>query len=292
MRKLAHKHSNFQPPAFVTLPRPSNRWIHSLALCTSLAVCLFSQAACGGGGSGSGQGNDTTPVTPPPAAAADISVLMMGNSHSSVSDLPQRLEAMLRAARPGKTVAVVVAPDWLFLEQHLVNTRTLGLLQGQTWSAVVLQAQKYSTSGLFNYSTREAEALVRMARVAKATPVMFPEWPLRGVPETERIYNLHVSIAKKEPACVAPIGQAWDLALQRDPTLVLYDVDGNHAAAAGAHLTALVLFTTLTGLSPSQVPSFAQSNVPANVQAQLKTVATDAASATAPRVYCPTDKVL
>jgi hypothetical protein len=55
-----------------------------------------------------------------------------------------------------------------------------------------------------------------MSRVQHAVPVMFPEWPLQNVAETQRIYGLHVSIAQAQPACVAPVGQAWDLALIRD----------------------------------------------------------------------------
>jgi len=110
-------------------------------------------------------------------------------------------------------------------------------------------AQKYSSSGLFEYSIDGAVELVHMARVAKAVPILFPEWPRRGVPETQRIYDLHVSIARREPACVAPIPQAWDLALARYPTLVLHDADGNHSAPAGAFLAALILATTITGIS-------------------------------------------
>ena len=196
---------------------------------------------------------------------------------------------MLQAARPGKTVAVTVAPDSFFLEEHLLSPKTVQLLEEQTWSAVILQAQKYSTSGLNSYSTQEAETMVRMARQSKALPVMFPEWPRRGVAETERIYNLHVSIAQKEPACVAPMGQVWELALQRHPELVLYAGDGNHAAAAGAHLSALVLLASLTGEFSISLPTVAPSDIPASVQAQLKQVVADTLQSFDARKYCPGD---
>ncbi len=217
---------------------------------------------------------------------------MIGNSHTSAHNLPMRLQAMLLAVRPGKTVAVMAAPDSLFLEEHLNSPKTVQLLEDHTWSAVILQAQKYSTSGLNSYSTQEAETLVRMARQSKALPVMFPEWPRRGVAETDRIYNLHVSIAQKEPACVAPMGQAWDLALQRHPELALYAGDGNHAAAAGAHLSALVLLASLTGEPPTSLPTIAPSDIPATVQAQLKQVAADTVQSFDARKYCPADKPL
>jgi hypothetical protein len=117
---------------------------------------------------------------------------------------------------------------------------------------------------------------------------MFPEWPRAGIAETRRIYELHVGIAEAEPACVAPIGQAWDLAAQRHPGLVLHDADGNHSAPAGAYLTALVLYTTLSGQSPRGLPDLAN-GVAADVQAQLRAVAADTALTVSPRQHCPQD---
>ena len=121
----------------------------------ALSLCL---ASCGGGTSsaesgGSGENNQQTPPS------FDYSVLMMGNSHTSVANLPLHLTQLLRAGLPGMTVTVAVAPDWMFLDEHLSNPRTLGLLNGRSWRAVVLQAQKYSSSGQFSYSTQEAQQL-------------------------------------------------------------------------------------------------------------------------------------
>lgn len=242
-------------------------------------------AACGGGSL-----DREMELEPPPAAhSADISVLMMGNSHTTVNELPQRLEAMLRAGLPGRSVAVTVAPGWMFLDERLADGPTLALLRSQRWTAVVLQAQKYSASGLYTYSTAEAQALVREAREKGALPVLFPEWPRRGVAETATIYDLHVSIARQQAACVAPVGQAWDLAQARHPTLILHASDGNHSAPAGAHLAALMLYATITGASPLGLPALA-GDIDAAVQAQLGQVAADTAQAVPPRQHCPADK--
>jgi hypothetical protein len=92
---------------------------------------------------------------------------------------------------------------------------------------VVLQAQEYSSSGLFEYPIDGAVALVRESRALGALPIMFPEWARRGVPETQRIYDLHLSIARAAPACVPPIPQAWDLSIARNPDIELHADDGN-----------------------------------------------------------------
>lgn len=220
---------------------------------------------------------------------ADFSLLFMGNSHSSVNRLPAMVAELVHAARTGQSVAAVEAPGWMFLEQRLYDEPSITLLQSQAWSFVILQAQKYSTSGQYTYSTAEAKELIRMARAQAAVPILFPEWPRRGVDETMRIYDLHVSIAQEAPACVAPIGQAWDLALQRHPGLVLHADDGNHSAPAGALLTALVLEATLTGRSPRDLPSLAGFGVDEATQALLRAAADDTIQSWPPRTWCPDD---
>ena len=246
----------------------------------------FLLAACGGGGGG---GSSTVEPPPPVTGPADFALLFMGNSHTASHDLPNTVAAMVRAARPGRTVSIDVAPDWGFLEDHAGNPRTLELLDRRRWSFVVLQAQKYSSSGQFLYPIEPAIELARKSRMSGAVPIMFPEWPRRGINETQRIYDLHLSIAQREPACVAPIPQAFDMALARNPELVLHDADGNHSAPAGAYLAALVIASTMTGTAPDQLPPVSRPGVDANTQALLRRAAADTVLAYPPRQWCPAD---
>jgi hypothetical protein len=252
-----------------------------------LIALVLLLTGCGGGGDT--QRGGTT--SGPPPAAADITLLFMGNSHTSVNDLTKMVADMVRAGRPGKTVASVEAPGWMFLDERLNDAPSMALLRSQSWSFVILQAQKYSSSGQVVYSTDEAKELVRMSRAQHAVPIMFPEWPRRGIDETQRIFDLHVSIAQAEPACVAPIPQAFDLALARDPTLTLHASDGNHSAPAGAFLAALVLYATITGLSPLDVPPLPQYPVSASVQAALRDIAAETIQTVPPRMWCPGDVI-
>ena len=230
----------------------------------------------------------TAPVVP---ADADINLLFMGNSHTSVNNIPGMVAAMVRVSRSGKTVAAVEAPGWLFLQDRATDTPSLALLKSRKWNYVVLQAQEYSSSGLFTYPTTGAEELIRLSRQQSAVPVMFPEWPRRGIDETQRIFELHVSIARREPACVPPIPQAWDLAVARYPSMTLYNADGNHSAPAGAFLAALVLYNTMTGLSPQDLPLLAQFDVDADTQLKLRGVAAETVLIVLPRMYCPNDVI-
>jgi hypothetical protein len=246
----------------------------------SLAAATLLLAACGIVDDSGGAVEGT---------AADVAILMMGNSHTSYNNLPAMVEMLVADARAPETAGAVEAPGWMFLEDRYSHEPSLDLIRLQDWSFVVLQAQKYSTTGCCVYSTAEAEAFIRIARAQNAVPIMFPEWPRRDVDETMTIYNMHVSIAQAEPACVAPIGQAWDLSLQRHPGIVLHAADGNHSAAPGALLTALVLAATMTGASPLDMPQLGGFGVAADDQALLRAVAADTVAAWPPRAHCPDD---
>lgn len=223
-----------------------------------------------------------------PVTTADIPLLFMGNSHSSLNGLQPMVEELVRAAQPGKTVDAIAAPGWMFLEDRRYDARSLELLRVQGWSFVVLQAQKYSTTHTRTYTIEPAVELVGMARDQGAVPILFPEWPLEGVDETMYIYDIHVSIARRAPACVAPIGQAWDLSRSRHPEIGLYGGDGNHSNANGALLTALILSATMTGASPLDAPTLAVP-VDADTQTKLRAVAADTVAAWPPRQHCPDD---
>ncbi|MGH6622361.1 MAG: hypothetical protein ACREBN_00235, partial [Burkholderiaceae bacterium] len=67
--------------------------------------------------------------------------------------------------------------------------------------------------------------------------------------------------------------------------------DGNHSAAPGAFLAALVLYATLTGGSPAALPALPILGVDDNVQSELRDAANETVQATSPRTTCPNDPV-
>jgi hypothetical protein len=257
---------------------PASRWP-----AWATAALLALAPGCGGGGDAA---SVPGPVSP---AKADIALLFYGNSHTRTNDIPGLVASLVRAVRPGRSVEAVTAPGNQFLDERLSDAPSRDVLASLRWSAVVFQAQKYSASGQFSYSTAEAAQWVRLARDDGAVPVLFPEWPRLGVDETQRIFELYVSIAAQAPACVAPVPQAWDIALSRQPLLPLHAPDGNHAQPAGALLAALVIASTITGDSPATMPTLATLAVDAAAQAELRAAAAQAVTDLPPRRYCPAD---
>lgn len=252
-------------------------------------IVAAAAAACGGGGSEPQSADVAWVGSPAAASAAEIQVLMMGNSHTHANDLPAKLDAMLRSGLASRSVGTGVAPGSMFLDERINDAPSMNALRSRPWEVVVLQAQRYSSSGQYTYSTREAEMLAAEARQRGALPVMFPEWPRAGIDETQRIYDLHVGIATASPACVAPVPQAYDLAAQRLPGLVLHAADGNHSSPTGAYLAALVLYATATGGSPLALSDAAPAGMDAATQQALRQVAADTVVAVPARRYCPGD---
>ena len=250
-------------------------------LAVTLAMALAALLpGCGGGGG----------AATPPAAPADLSVAFFGNSHTQWHDVPGLVRQLLQAAEPSRSVATATAPGLLFLDERLADAASLALLQGQPWQATVLQAQRYSLSGQVEYSTAEAQAWVRMTRAAGGVPVLFAEWPRRGIDESARIFTLYTSIARAEPACVPPSPPACDLAAAQHPAIVLHAADGNHASPAGALLAALLLASTLGGHAPTDFPNLAAAPVDGATQAVLRDVAAQAARQVSPWAWCPADQ--
>ncbi|MCP4272799.1 MAG: hypothetical protein GY781_12680 [Gammaproteobacteria bacterium] len=207
-------------------------------------------------------------------AIGDFELLFIGNSHSSSNDLPYLVSKLIESGQPGIIANGFVAPNWGFLDELLNDGTTNKVLTNRSWTHVILQAQKYSSTGLYYYSTNAAEEWIRRIHAQNAIPIMFPEWPRRGnTEEGPRIHDLHLSIASREPACVAPIGLAWEESIARKPELILHAADGNHNNLTGALLTAYVFYEVITGQSAIDLPYKADIAVSEIEQEHLREVA-------------------
>jgi hypothetical protein len=215
-------------------------------------------------GCGSGQPAGAGPPGAPPAArsdpekvrAADVSILFVGNSHTSSHDLPNLVCEMIRFRHPAKAVYsyTVAVP---FLEQVAHDPTCREEIESRPWKFVVLQAQKISVSGRHDYSRAGGVEMAKLAKARGATVLFFCEWGLRGVagdgPWQEKVYR---EMADAAGVGVAGVGRAWDLALAERPELPLHAHDGNHQSAVGAFLTAAFLYARLTGESPAPLAAF------------------------------------
>jgi hypothetical protein len=210
------------------------------------------------------------------ASAANYDILFLGNSHSTKNDVAGLLAKLIRKA-PGKPSARAYSePHWNFLAERLVDSVSQRILESRDWTHVILQAQKYSTSGQYAYPTEAAAEWIGRVSEVGAVPVMFPEWPRLGNPaEGQIVHDLHRSIAAGTSACVAPVGLAWVELRHREPALNLHDADGNHSNANGALLTAYVLYQVITGQPAADLPDIPGIGSSRKVQRIMRQAASD-----------------
>jgi hypothetical protein len=107
---------------------------------------------------------------------------------------------------------------------------------------VILQAQKISSSGRYQYSTDDGIRLAHHAIKHNSKTYFFSEWGIQDVSGhskfTESIYT---SMAKASGSKLIPVGRVWEAVFEADPNLTLYSSDKNHQSRLGASLTSLVL---------------------------------------------------
>ena len=244
-----------------------------------LVVCI---AACSSGDSNNIT-TDNAPVVTTPAdnsppvltvdnlqipdnsAAIQYNILFMGNSH--VSALAGPMGILFESGAPQKDIGSLKVSTGDFLAERLDDGRSIDILNSDTWSHVIFQAQKYSQSGQIDYPTLAAQTWIQMAKSQNATPILFPEHPQRGNgQEGQTVHDLHVSIANTQSSCVAPVGLVWDRVISLLPNLELHQADGNHASDTGNFLTALVFYQTISGNSADLIPFISSINIDAATQ--------------------------
>jgi hypothetical protein len=193
---------------------------------------------------------------PEKVRAADVSILFVGNSHTSMHDVPKLVCEMIRFQHPEKTT-YAHAMGVGFLEDVARDPRFRDEIESREWKFVILQAQKISVSGKHDYSRAEGIDFAKAAKTRGATVYFFCEWGLKGVPDNgsrqERVYR---EMAAEAGVGVAAVNRAWETAFAARPEMPLHDFDGNHQSPTGAFLTAAFLCGTITGESPAPLASF------------------------------------
>jgi hypothetical protein len=212
-------------------------------------------------------------------------VLFIGNSFTSVNDLPGTFAALAKAGgHPIQTG--MSAPGGWTLAQHLTTRQTLDALQSSKWDFVILQEQSDIPS-MEQERVQEmypaASALVQKIRQGGAQPIYFltwahkDGWPENNLPDYEsmqlQINQGYMTIANQLIIPVAPVGYAWLTAWLQAPQLDLWQADGSHPTEQGTYLAACVFYAVIFRQSPENIPY--HGNLPVATARYLQKVASD-----------------
>jgi hypothetical protein len=218
--------------------------------------------------------------------AAPLNVLFVGNSYTFYNDVPSQVVRLAEEA--GRVVvAQTVAEGGADVKLHFDDaTGARTRIGAGGYDVLVLQDQ--SGGPLHDRARFEAFAprLARLGLARGARLVWYQTWARAegseayasawsgGSPRamTEHLRDAYRAMAKEVGGDVAPVGDAWAIALMRHRGLVLHDDDLHHAAPSGSHLAALVLAATIAGTDPATARY-----LPADVDASLGPILRSAA---------------
>ena len=213
---------------------------------TSLTLAFQSTAACIGGA----------------GARSSLRILFIGNSYTSVNDLPNVFAQLAKSGGHAVENGVAAPGGWT-LFAHARSAETLNKLKSSKWDVVVLQEQSQvpaSEQARTQAMYPAVRLLVRQIEEGGATPILFltwahrEGWPERGLIGYEatqaRITEGYLRIAQELGVSVAPVGDAWLMATNEHPDLELWQGDGSHPTEQGSYLAACVFYATIFRQSP------------------------------------------
>ncbi len=227
--------------------------------------------------SSSSQSNVAAPGTGGPPAQA-VSVLFLGDDFTRLNDTPGLLEGLALAA--GRSIdSEMNAPTGTTLgepqttgDPHSSNPTSLNLINSRSWDFVILQEEAATPTIPFaknNFMLPGANTLsaVIQANDPATTVLMFETWasdvggqfchpqecsPFFADFDTmqDTVSDSCMEVATTIGADLAPIGQAWQFARQRNSSILLHEADGFTPTLAGSYLAACVIYTHIYQSSP------------------------------------------
>jgi len=195
--------------------------------------------------------------------AQQTSVLFIGNSYTYVNDLPNTLRQL--ALSLGDTVTVASStPGGYTFQGHTTLPATLDAINSQPWDFVVLQEQSQLGALPPDVTTTEASATTLVGLIEAnyecTYPVFYMTWGRQNGDAQncasfpfmctydgmqQGLRENFIALAEGNDGYTAPVGAAWKVVRDTQPTINLYDADGSHPSPAGTYLAACVFYCTL-----------------------------------------------
>ena len=223
-----------------------------------------------------------------------LKVLFIGNSYTSVNDLPAMVAALADAAGGRKIEVDRHLVGGCTLEKHVKDQKAIDKIRSAKWDVVVLQEQ--SLRPVIDRKSMHEYARLLDAEIKQqgAKTVFYLTWARQHIPDMQEgtdpakspkyakaMYGIsgaaktidletwlqqqktglvgglngaYLDAAKELGAGVAPVGIAWKMALAADPPFVLHRPDKSHPNPTGTYLAACVFYATLLDANPVGLP--------------------------------------
>jgi hypothetical protein len=224
---------------------------------------------------------DVPVVQGSPVAGKPLNILFIGNSYTSVNNLPSIVEAIASSAGYAKPNVMAACPGGCTFLKHLGTSATTNLIDsgagnGSRWDAVILQEQS-QTPALAEVSQEARRGFLEGAkglydRIKQKNPnarvILYETWarhadcwkqkpaevqPLGANPaEMQRRIRKYYQAAAAgmghgtgKDIVIAPVGDVWEDNYRSLQPIRLHRGDGAHPNPGGSYLAGLVLFAAI-----------------------------------------------
>ena len=224
-------------------------------------------------------------------------VLFLGNSYTSVNNLPSMVEKMAQSTG-GVLVYDANTPGGTRFMQHATNATSLSKINAEDWDYVVLQGQSQETSFSETQMQNEVYPYAESLSIAIrdnnecSQPLFYMTWGrengesqncsyLPWVCQYETMDSAirvtYIFMADENDAVLAPAGAVWRYLRTNHPGLNLYSADESHPSVAGTYAAACTFYTIIYRKDPSLITwsSTLSSNDAETIRAATKAVVFD-----------------
>ncbi len=201
-----------------------------------------------------------------------ISVLFVGNSYTSVNNLPQLVKEIANSMGDD-VVFTANTPGGCTFSQHCTN-QSMTLIRREGWDYVVLQEQSQLPSfpiaqvrnECFPYAAQLVDAIYEYNPCA--VPVFYMTWgrkngdldnassyPPLGTYEgmDSLLYARYMMMKQDNDAAISPVGSVWRHIRNNYPDIELYSPDESHPSMEGSYAAACTFYTIFFQKNPKEI---------------------------------------
>ena len=208
-----------------------------------------------------------------PAAEQPTSILFIGNSYTFMNDMPDIFAAIAKSGGYNLHATTQAKPGYS-LKEHAEDPQTREALQNKNWDYIILQ-EKSSLPFLDPEGTTDGISQVMEITAAQdAKLILFLPWAYQsGFPEAgledyqamqSKTGEVYLELGREFGILVAPVGFAWQSALEQDPALELWSIDGSHPSLLGSYLAANTFYALIFQERPPEIHN--PETDPANIE--------------------------
>jgi PKD repeat protein len=196
-------------------------------------------------------------------------VLFLGNSYTSVNNLPQLVHDVALSAGDSLDFDSN-SPGGYQLTDHTIDVASQAKIMSGGWDYVVIQGQSQEPVTLYSQFTNGGMALFSQIRQYNPCAIIMPymtwgrkngdaancpSFPLMCTYQSmdSTIRSRYLKLTQVMNGEVSPVSLVWNYIRKNHPTIDLYQSDGSHPSLEGSYAAACCFYTSIFKKDPTLI---------------------------------------